>query len=217
MNLRPFLVIQLTVVLLLLSGQGYPQTPNSQPLNSDDPFAAKHRELLAKNPEDLSSTLQLKNKQVRFHPGEIIPLELRFASSLPNAYVMDNAGYDRSGRLDIDKFVIDRNEDAIDPLHEYYTGGLFWFMGGGLRGIAALDETPQLINAELNEWLRFDKPGKYRLYVVSGRITKGKPYHSSNTSISPTSNLVEFYIVPRDPQWEKQTLAEAVKSIDLNP
>src|SRR5438309_3516447 len=66
MNLRPFLVIQLTVVLLLLSGQGYPQTPNSQPLNSDDPFAAKHRELLAKNPEGLSFTLQLKNKQVRF-------------------------------------------------------------------------------------------------------------------------------------------------------
>ncbi|HEX7721608.1 MAG TPA: hypothetical protein VF397_05580 [Pyrinomonadaceae bacterium] len=209
------MVTQLAVVLLLLLSQGLAQTTsNNQPVNSDDPFAAKHRELLAKNPDGLSLTLQLKNKQNQFHPGEIIPLELRFTSSLPNTYVLDNAGCDRSGRLDIDTFVVDRTEDGIDPLHDYYAGGLFGFMGGGLRGIGALDNTPKLVNYDLNEWLRFDKPGKYRLYVVSGRITKGKPYHSDNTPVTPTSNLVEFEIVPRDPEWEKQTLASAAKLID---
>lgn len=217
MNLRRFVVTHLAVSIVLLAGQGLAQTPDSRTDNSNDPFAAKHRELAAENPEGLSFSLQLKNHQNKFHPGEIIPLELSFASSLPDTYVLDNANYDRSGRLDMDTFVIDRPNDAVDPLHEYYESAMFGFMGGGLRGIEALDSKPRLINYELNEWLRLNKPGKYRLYVLAGRITKGKPHHFGNTPVRPASNIVEFEILPRDEEWDKQKLAEAVKLIDSNP
>ena len=198
------------VVILLLSNYALAQTA-AQP--TDDPFLVKHRELLNNNPEQLSVTLQLKNKQIQFHPGEIIPLELRFSSSLQDTYAFDNANYDRSGRLMIDTFVVDRTEAVVDPLHDYFMGG-FGFIGGGIRGISTLDRTPQVVNYELNEWLRFERPGKYRVYVLSERITKGKPYHSGNAPVKPVSNIVEFEILPADPQWEQQTLAQAVKSID---
>ena len=216
MNLQSS-VLSLLALLLFLPAQSFSQTTASNPgLNANDPFAAKHHELSAKNPAGLSFDLQLKDKQNKFHPGEVIPLELRFTSSVPNAYVFDNAGYDRSGRLDIDTFVIDRPDDAVDPLHDFYHSGLFGFMGGGLRGIGALDDKPQLVSYALNEWIRLARPGKYRLYVVSGRISKGKPHHSGNTPLKPISNIVEFEIIPRDPEWEKQALAEAVKLIDAN-
>jgi len=210
--MRLLAVTKLATFFLLLSNCAFAQTTaNNQP---DDSFLVKHRELLKNNPQNLSVTLQVKNNQSRFHPGEIIPLELSFASNLSNAYVFDNANYDRSGRLSIDTFVVDRAEAAVDPLHDYFTGGLFMFMGGGLRGIGALDRSPQVVNYELNEWLRFERPGKYRLYVVSGRITKGKPHHSDNTRVSPVSNIVEFEILPRNEQWEQQTLEQALKIVD---
>ncbi|HEU5235839.1 MAG TPA: hypothetical protein VFU37_01790, partial [Pyrinomonadaceae bacterium] len=133
--MRLLAVTKLATFFLLLSNCALAQTTaNNQP---EDSFLVKHRELLNNNPQNLSFTLRLKNNQNRFHPGEIIPLELSFASNAPNTYVFDNASYDRSGRLNIDTFVVDPTEAAVDPLHDYFTGGLFMFMGGGLRGIGA--------------------------------------------------------------------------------
>jgi hypothetical protein len=39
-----------------------------------------------------------------FHIGEIIPVELSFAASLPDSYDMDTRNYDRSGHLDTEQF-----------------------------------------------------------------------------------------------------------------
>jgi hypothetical protein len=49
----------------------------------------------------------------------------------------------------------------------------------------------------INEWIRFDQPGKYRLYIVMGRVGMGKPYHSGARR-SPVSNMVEFEVLPAD-------------------
>ena len=136
-GLRPLLVTQLAVLVLLLAGHSLAQTSADQP--PDDPFLTRHRELQDKNPEKLLCTLQLKNKQTQFHFGEIIPLELRFASTLPDTYTVENPPYDRSGRVDVDTFVIDRPDDAVDPLNDYYSGHNFGM--GGLRTIGALDTT----------------------------------------------------------------------------
>ncbi len=182
-----------------------------------DEFARNHLQLIAKNPDGLTFTLKLKDPGIRFHVGEIIRLELTFASSLPETYVYDNASYDRSGRLQIDSFILDRADGIADPLDDYYHKSLGGFMGGGLRGIGALSTKPEIANYDLNEWLRFDKPGKYRLYVVSHRLTKGKPYHQGNTPVEPASNVIQFEIVPADREWEQKTFSEAVKVLDSAP
>src|SRR5205807_5260834 len=67
---------------------------------------------------------------------------------------------------------------------------------------------------DLNEWLRFDKPGAYRLYVISHRLSKGKPYHQGNSPIEPASNVIQFEVVPADREWEQKTLSDAMKALD---
>jgi hypothetical protein len=205
----------LLCAVLLLASQAHAQTSLARSSTSDT-FAKTNRELVAKNPEGLGFALTFKDKQkqFQFHPGEIIRLELAFSSTLPETYTFNAANYDRSGRLDIDSFVVNKPDDVTDPLIDYYRGGLFGFMGGGLFGSFLLAKEPQLINYDLNEWIRFDKPGKYRLYVVSGRITKGKPFHSGATAVSAVSNVIEFEIVPANPEWERKTLSDVRAVLD---
>lgn len=85
-------------------------------------------------------------------------------------------------------------------------------MGGGLRGMPELSDKPEVVAAELNEWIRFDKPGHYRLYVVSGRVSSKRDpddRYGSGTSTAAVSNVVEFDILPADDKWARQALNEA--------
>ena len=185
----------------------------AQSKTESDGFAKEHQRVLGGNPDDLSFVVKLKDGKYQFHVGEKIRLELSFSSTSPDAYVFDNANYDRSGRLEIDRFVIDQTDAVTDPLLDYYHRSLGHGLGG-LRGIGALGAAPRLITYDLNEWLRFEKPGKYRLYVISDRLTKGKPNHQGNTRVEPVSNLVEFEIIPANREWEQATLAGAARILD---
>ena len=42
-------------------------------------------------------------------------------------------------------------------------------MMGRLRSNPELEEKPRVITYEINEWFRFDMPGKYRLYLTIHR------------------------------------------------
>ncbi|MEZ4223425.1 MAG: hypothetical protein R3B13_20935 [Polyangiaceae bacterium] len=55
---------------------------------------------------------------------------------------------------------------TVDPLYDYYHSQM-GFAGGGLRTMPVLGEKPHTMRFELNEWRRFDVPGRYRVYVVS--------------------------------------------------
>ena len=41
--------------------------------------------------------------QTRFPVGEAVPIELEFSTSLPNAYEISNANYDRSGLMNLEQ------------------------------------------------------------------------------------------------------------------
>ena len=77
-------------------------------------------------------TLPLADGRQQFRPGEIIPIELEFNSATPKRFTVDGATYDRSGRLTIDEFVIDRIDDVSDPMLDYF-GSIGGSIGGGLR------------------------------------------------------------------------------------
>jgi hypothetical protein len=178
-----------------------------------DPFAESQRDAARSNPPGVRVTLAPRGGQSRFRPGEVIWLELSFSSSRPGAYNLDNAGYDRGGRLHVDEFHLDPEDAAEDPLEDYFGSGIFGFMGGGLRGNPELEAKPYRIELELNEWLRPTRPGRYRLYVVSGRVGRGRPSRPEPGPLPVASNVVEFEILPRDPAWEKRALAEAARVI----
>ncbi len=206
----------LLLILLTTNGLATAQVPSASPPEDQekqsDPFILENKQKRAENPAGLIFIVQLKDKGTQFHQGEIIRLELSFSSSIARRFVLDNASYDRSGRLAIDTFVLDRRDSTVDPLYDYFNSGLFGFMGGGLRGMPELSDKPEVITAELNEWMRFDRPGHYRLYLVSGRVSKklnpDDRFGRQNSAV--VSNVVEFDILHADEKWANQKLNEAV-------
>src|ERR1700733_6362613 len=115
---------------------------------------------------DVQFSLSLKNDRAVFQEGEIIPLALSFTSTTKNRFWADVRTYDRSGRLDIERYCVE--PDAPDPVLPYFknSGG---FIGGGLGSTQALDATPLKADAELNEWRKL-APGHYRVYAISYRV-----------------------------------------------
>ncbi len=156
-------------------------------------------------------TLQLADQRRQFRPGEVIPVELEFSSATAKQFTVDGATYDRSGRLTMDEFVIDRIDDVSDPMLDYF-GSIGGYIGGGIRGIGVLGEKPFTVKLELNEWFRFDKPGTYRLAVKSRRVTDESV--TPHAVVPVESNTVTFEILLRDATWEASQLESARLIID---
>ena len=217
MKLALCFILSALICSIVFAQSVSPGTPETQQKvekqESRDAFLREQDDDKAKDPKELSFTLRLKNNRKQFQLGEIIPLELSFASSKPNAYTLDAATYDRSGRLHSDYFVIDKPDAAVDPLYDYFFSQLHGYMMGGLRSIPDLTDKPHLITADLNEWKRIDKPGHYRLYAVSNRIgTKETRVGSFWNTDRPglVSNVIEFDILLSDEKWAKRALDEAI-------
>jgi hypothetical protein len=168
-------------------------------------------------PTDATLLLTLKDAQSIYREGEIIPLKLAFTSGTEKKYSLDTRDYDRSGRLNAESLCL-APDAGRDPLADYYSSGLFGFMGGGLGSEHMLDQTPYLVNLELNEWHSLP-PGNYTLRVVSHRIGVAAAANESGSgmkSVPMTSNTVQFQVIAARPEWLAEQLVTAVSVLD-NP
>lgn len=184
---------------------------NSQVVDIDAQIAErKLRRPPQISPPDVSFTIRFVNDQKQFRQGEVIRLEMRFASSSPETYRLDRATYDRSGRLNLDNFHIEPTTGFTDPMRDHLS-----FIGGGLRGTPDLEEKPYVIVYDLNEWFRFDQPGTYRLYLTSPRVSrKDQRFSLAGGDITMTSNIVEFEIVKPEAGWAEKELQKILKNLN---
>ena len=144
-----------------------------------------------------------------FRIGETIPIKLSFSSRVKDAYQLDEAQYDRSGRMDYEHFAVTPRDGAVDPLASYFASGMH--MGGGLTGFSLLTRKPWTIQLNLNEWVRFTKPGEYRLTVSSERVEAVDSSVPQGTSpVTAISNEIRLKILPADPSWQRHAYEEAV-------
>jgi hypothetical protein len=153
--------------------------------------------------------VSIVGRQSEFHMGEVIPIELSFGSRLKRRYQVDEAAYDRSGRMDFEHFGVVPADGAEDPLAEYFSPDSV-HIGGGLRGSSFLGTKPWTIQLDLNEWVRFTKPGEYKVKVASSRVElvdSSKPYGTAPATA--LSNEITVKILPRDPEWENRTYEKA--------
>jgi hypothetical protein len=179
-------------------------------------FEKQHINELAANPADLHFALLISNGQKRFHPGETIPITLEFFSSAPEKYKLDAGSYDRSGRLWSEEFSIDR-DGAIDPLADYFGSGVMATIGGGLRSTPVLSSQPVLIHLILNDWFRFDNPGRYRLFLKSNRLERERLPSESGTGtvrFAAVSNILEIEISEPDTAWQAAKVLELSRILD---
>jgi hypothetical protein len=206
-KLLPFVLL----ITLLLPSLAAPQTA----LSGQD--AAQTPDAVQDNPPGVTFTLRLKDGKTKFRQGELITVEMQFASSLPNTYKLDARTYDRGGRLYADTYHVEPELGTTDPLHDYLQSLIFISSMGGLAPTPpTLEEKPYVIAQDLNEFVRFDRPGKYRLWVTNGRIAKIDPNNRYRTrgQFTATSSPIEIEILPADSRWQKQRIQEAKAIID---
>jgi hypothetical protein len=172
-------------------------------LPSQDSFDEIHSRLRGANPTGIRYELRIADGRSRFRIGEAIPIELRFSSSLSHTYGFDYSTYDRSGRMLTDRFVVDPSDGQADPLADYFGTGILGGLTGGLRGRPVLGSEPISITAHLNEWVRFDRPGRYKVFARSQRIRRevfgASGAHVEDVEIA--SGMIELTIIEPEPGW----------------
>ena len=171
-----------------------------------------------RNSSEVTFHVSIEHGKSQFYLGEVIPLELTFTSKTPKRYQLNMARYDRSGRMSYERFLVNPDGGWSDPLRSYFNSSMGW-MGGGLTGFDFLSETPAKISLELNEWVQFDRPGKFRVSVQTSRVGEisGEASTPFDKPLSLTSNELELTIVSPIASWQEQTLREALAVLDAPP
>ena len=85
-------------------------------------------------------------------------------------------------------------------------------MYGGLSSSAKLTPAPVVISRDLNEWVRFTAPGRYRLTIVSTRVQPADREMASPPE-EVRSNEIALVIIPATPEWQKSALKTAIATL----
>jgi len=183
-------------------------------------FDAQHAADAGQNPADVHFHLSFAGGRTQFHRGEIIQVEYSLASDTTDRYRSGDLWFDLSERSRFETFVCDRPADSPDPLAGHWT---IWealynvhvTRHGGSR--TALSQKPVVETLDLNDYIRFDKPGRYRLYAITRRVqTDFSPNRNPFAGGPPlASGILEVEILPDDPDWEAQQLQRAVETMIL--
>ncbi len=158
-----------------LPAQSLPATKDASPCDPVFPVRAA-----------FTLKLVLGGGQSVFHEGEIVPLEITFASSERTSNDADWLDYCLKPKGD-------------ESIPDYRENGL-WADVAALNLIMpdqVFSNIPYVVSKELNEW-RSMPPGSYSLRVV-------------NRLIPAVSNEVRFQVIPATPEWQAQQLAEALE------
>jgi hypothetical protein len=191
---------------------------------TDDPFEAQHKRAVAANPTDAHLKIALEDDANAFRIGDTIKLRYELTADVAGKYAAGVRANDRTGRSKLESFVVDRPNDAFDPM------GGFWDLwtsiyclnySSGADPHTKLDASPEQQSIEITHYLRFQQPGKYRLFAVTRGVVllvAPKPNPPDKSGLRhgvddaslfirmadaggaplASENVVEFEILPRD-------------------
>ena len=165
-------------------------------------FDAQHAQAVAANPADVHLTISLDSTEASFRVGETIRVKYEFRADSPGKYVAAARYFDRGQRSVLETFFTDRPTDARDALLEY------WEYHSAISGshlsaprepTLKLGAIPQFDTIEVTHYLRFLKPGRYRLYVVThSAVAPGAAVKPEGGAAIASENFVTFRILPQD-------------------
>ena len=165
---------------------------------------------------NFSVQLSISARSAKFYTGEVIPLDLAFSSTTPKRYQINNARYDRSGRMHYEEFIVEPKEATRDPLLLYFNSRS-GFIGGGLTSYDFLKSSPTIIHLNLNEWVSLEHTGIYRISVVSHRISDISAGEPMGEPVEVKSNWIELEIVSPDPACQALQLARIREVLNREP
>jgi hypothetical protein len=157
----------------------------------------------AQNPEDIEFHIRFMRESAAFHAGEPMDVEVSYASTSEKKYRGTWTSLSlMSGGVSPTVLPMDGVMDLRDLLRA--------FSGSGISSEGDLTAKPYVQHLELNEWLRFRKPGHYSLTITSQTISriKGAVEGGGLERLTLESNSEGFEILPVDPAWNASELAE---------
>jgi len=165
-----------------------------------------------KQPPGLRLTLTLP--KTRYYVGEVISAKLAFSNDSKVPYHLWIGAYDRSGRI-LDIGFRAEGEDGLplpDPLEWYFQH----FLGvcGGIGNDKNLGTWE--ISLRANQWVKFEKPGKYKLSAWSSRVQPGDvdvPYEKQLPAVQLVSDPVTITVDPLSAEEEKAVIQRAQQDL----
>lgn len=185
-----------------------------------DTFEAQHQQALAANPPDVHLKISIDSAQTTFHIGETIRLKYEFTAVSAGKYFAGARFLDNGQRSLLECFFTDRPADARDPLREY------WDLHRAIDGnISAprepslkLGPSPQFDSVELTHYLRFSKPGRYRLYVVTHSVLlAGAVVKEAGGAAIASENIVTIHLLPQNLVSASHEVDEIVATAHQQP
>jgi hypothetical protein len=162
-------------------------------------------------PADVQFKVETKDGQTTFRIGEVIPLVLSFTSSSPMAYHISTTNSARSSPLEYEVYTAEPRAGWDDPLKLYMSAWAGW-AGSILGSDQTLSAKPMVIRRELNDSVRFTRPGEYRIRVKTGRV--GRIGGTLQQAFLLQADETTLNIVEATPEWQQQTLERAVTMLN---
>lgn len=182
-----------------------------QPCKAQSAFDIKHGEGLSRNPAAVTFLLQIEGDRSTFHLFETIPIMLEFSSTRPRVYSIELDEFDNAAGS-AQRVEVEPRDAVLRTFGEW----------GTARGFVCcwsdrpfLKPQPTILHRELTDFLRFDKPGTYRIYFATQRVfDHPRSYDDFGPSkMVLTSNVVTLTILPDDPDWDSQRLTQTLSKL----
>ncbi|MDR3720056.1 MAG: hypothetical protein P4L00_00525 [Candidatus Acidoferrales bacterium] len=174
-------------------------------------FEIRNKEGLGRNPAGLRLSLRTKDGRSAFHLFETIPIELEFRSSRSSAYSLElDEEMNFAGQAN--KFEVSPRDTVFLPYPAM--GSHFAVCCSSSRHY--LSSRPTTLRRELTDYLRFETAGTYSVFLVTNRVFEGlgKSNDFDPSKLNLTSNVLTLTILPDDPEWDSQKLAESLRKLD---
>ncbi len=183
---------------------------------TDSAFDSRHKEALHQNPLALHLSLRTVDGGSTFHLFETIPIEVAYSTTRPDTFTieMDEAMNPAGGSR---RFEIDAPDgvDGVLLTEQEWGSRTFICCESDKR---PLSQKPVTFKRELTDYLRFQKPGTYQIFLSTHRVFKigSAEEQFMESKFALTSNILTLTILPDDPDWDARRLAGILTELD-NP
>ncbi len=158
--------------------------------------------------QGISLRIETKTGRTQFRIGEAIGLRLTFEPSSPDNWMVAITGQDRSVlALARDRFAASPEAGTSDPWSYRLSEGIGYSGPGGMY----VHEKTALAHLDLNQWVRFERPGHYNVRAL---------FHAADgqrQDVVLDSNEIGIEIVAADAAWQAEQLQKDVGLLNSVP
>jgi hypothetical protein len=145
---------------------------------------------------------------------------VQFTSDRPGQFEVAAQALNRWGTVATEEFHVSPAKGIVDPLAPYenlFLSNERRFSPNSTAFLSSPVALPATVHLPLTEWLRFDRPGHYRISLWTFRVSSRPATPGEAGRVLPLdTNVVKFDIIPADGAWQDRQLKELESQTPLD-